>query len=226
MTRRGFLAAWAPAEPLLIAAASDLASLEPELARLVPFPVRFSFGSSGMLARQIANGAPFDVFLSADEQVARDLERRRKLLPGALYATGRVALWSKQPALRDWNTLRTARFRHLAIANPQHAPYGRAAQQALASAGYWEGLKARTVLAENVRQAFQFAESGNAEVCLTAWSLVQAKGGTLVDAALHQPIRQVGAVVKASPHQAQGAAFLTALTGASGRALLQSKGFE
>lgn len=227
MKRRVWLAAaFAPTEPLLVAAASDLASLEPDLVQLVSQPVRFSFGSSGMLARQVENGAPFDVFLSADEGLALDLARRGKLLPGQLYATGRLALWSKQPVLRQWTALGAPRFRHLAIANPQHAPYGRAAKQALERAGYWAALASRTVLAENVRQTLQFAESGNADVCLTAWSLVHAKGGTLVEAALHDPIRQVGAVVKASPRQQQAAAFLAALTGASGRALLRSRGFE
>ena len=220
------MAAWAPVEPLLIAAASDLGSLEPELARLVPFPLRFSFGSSGMLARQVDSGAPFDVFLSADEKLSLDLVKRGKLLPGRLYATGRVALWSKQPALRSLDGLRSQSFRHLALANPQHAPYGRAARQALERSGLWRSLEPRVVLAENVRQSLQFAESGNADVCLTAWSLVHAKGGTLVDSALHEPIRQVGAVVRATSRSKQSAEFLNALCDQGGQALLHARGFE
>ena len=209
-----------------MAAASDLGSLEPELAKLVPFPLRFSFGSSGMLARQVASGAPFDLFLSADAALSSDLVKRGKLWPVRKYATGRVALWSKQAALRALDGLRTARFRHLALANPQHAPYGRAARQALERAGLWTLLSSRVVLAENVRQALQFAESGNADVCLTAWSLVYAKGGVLVDAGLHAPIQQVGAVVRGAPGAKPAAEFLDALCGERGRALLRSRGFE
>jgi len=227
LTRRRWLAAWLAPEELLVSAASDLAALEPGLRALAPGGgVRFTFGSSGMLARQIEHGAPFDVFLSADAARAEALAATGKLLSPRLYAVGRVGLWSKSGAWRALDDLRRRPFQNLAIANPAHAPYGRAARQALERAGLWRAVERRVVLAENVRQAWQFAESGNAEVCLTAWSLVHGRGGVLVEAALHEPIRQVGGVVKRSTRQRRAQAFLDALTGEAGRRLLQGGGLE
>jgi molybdate transport system substrate-binding protein len=225
VTRRTWLAAfWA--DELLVAAASDLSPLEPQLRRLSNGAVRFSFGSSGLLARQVASGAPFDLFLSADAARAEDLARAGHLLAPRVYAIGRVALWSKQPGWKSLTDLQTRPFRHLALANPAHAPYGRAARQALERSGLWRGVESRVVLAENVRQAWQFAESGNAEVCFTAWSLVHARGGLLVDASLHEAIRQVGGVVASSSRRKRAEAFLEALTGQAGQRILQSGGME
>ena len=234
LSRRGWLAAFLAddrlpaffADDLLVAAASDLASLEPDLRRLAGGAVRFSFGSSGMLARQVENGAPFDVFLSADGARARALSKAGALLAPRVYAVGRVALWSKSGAFRTLDDLRLRPYRHLAMANPAHAPYGRAARQALERSRLWSAVEPRVVLAENVRQAWQFAESGNAEVCLTAWSLVYARGGLLVDRALHEPIQQVGGVVARSSRRRRAEAFLSALTGEEGRRVLLASGFE
>lgn len=212
MNRRAFLA-WAAPPELLIAAASDLAPVERELAGLVAARCRFTFGSSGMLARQITHGAPYDVFLSADEKYAGAGAR--------LYAIGRLALWSRNGAVKDLAAL--AGVRWVAMANPEHAPYGRAARQALERAGIWPRVRQKIVLAENVRQAFQFAESGNANACLVAYPLVRARGGILLDAKLHDPLRQMARVVKPS---VAADAFLDALTSPRGKALLKAAGFE
>lgn len=226
MTRRRWLSALLAPDDLLIAAASDLSALEPQLLRLAGAAAKFTFGSSGMLARQIENGAPFDVFLCADAPRAEALAKLRRLHPPRLYAIGRIALWSKSGQFRALADLRERPFRHLALANPAHAPYGRAARQALERSGLWPAVEPRVVLAENVRQAWQFAESGNAEVCLTAWSLVHRRRGFAVDAALHEPLRQLGGVVKSSRLQARSRAFLDALTSEAGRQLLAANGFE
>lgn len=212
MNRRSFLAG-ALAPELLIAAASDLAPLERDLAALVPARCRFTFGSSGMLARQIAHGAPYDVFLSADDKYGGAGARP--------YAIGRLALWSQGAKVKDLAAL--ANVRWIAIANPEHAPYGRAARQTLERSGLWPRVRDKIVLAENVRQAFQFAESGNADACLVAYPLVRPRGGLRLDAKLHDPLRQVGRVVKRSP---AADAFLEALTGPRGQTMLKAAGFE
>lgn len=214
------------ADPLLVAAASDLAPLDAELKAGFDQPVTFTYGASGMLARQIENGAPFDVLLSADDLVIEPLIKKGRLEPDTrrIYAIGRVALWSKTGAIRSLNELPKARV--IAIANPAHAPYGRAAHQALEKAGLLAQVKDRLVMAESVRQAFQFAESGNADVCLTAWSLVYDKGGVQLDDALHQPLRQVAAVNRKSKRRKDAYAFLEYLVSDATRSLFATHGFN
>jgi molybdate transport system substrate-binding protein len=220
-----------PAE-ILVAAAADLARIQPHIsasfAKTTRCQARFSLGASGMLARQIANGAPFDVYLSANEKFTRDLEAAGKLAPGSVrvYAQGRLALWSRSERIRTLQDLLAPEVRHVAIANPLHAPYGVAAQQALKNQGLWEKLAGKIVYGENVQQALNFAETGNADAVLTAWSLVFDRGGILIPAAWHAPIRQVGAVVKSTRHPEAALAFLDFLTGPEGRQLLGRFGFE
>jgi molybdate transport system substrate-binding protein len=217
MRRRRFIvaaaaSAWAlPAcadgGPARVAAASDLQFALPELATLFErtqlHRVALSFGSSGNFARQIRQGAPLDLFLSADEsfvfQLADDgLTADR----GALYALGRIALLVPaastiplDPRLaglgRGWTPAQ--RF---AIANPEHAPYGRAAREALQRLGWWTRIEPGLVLGENVSQATQFVSSGAAQAGITAASLALAPAVAahtrhlLLDESLHQPLRQ------------------------------------
>ncbi|MFN7923659.1 MAG: molybdate ABC transporter substrate-binding protein [Bryobacteraceae bacterium] len=216
---------------LTVAAASDLSHLEPQLRDLAQrggVAVRFVFGSSGQLAQQIRQGAPYDVFLSANERYARDLEKEGVLSPGTLkeYARGRVALWSPAGKLKSLDELAAPAVRHVAIANPVHAPYGAAAKQILERRNLWAALSGRIVFAENVRQAAQFAESGNADAGLVAWALVKERGAVPIDASLHDPIVQVGGVVAKSAIAADGARFLAILTGDSGKALLAQAGYD
>ncbi|MBX9737856.1 MAG: molybdate ABC transporter substrate-binding protein [Phycisphaerales bacterium] len=183
-------------------------------------PVRFTFGSSGMLARQIENGAPFDVFLSADDEFVNKLGDRVE--DRFAYAAGRLAIWSKSGKYQRLGELEAAKV--IAIANPATAPYGRAAKAALERAGLWERVKSRVVYAESVRQAFQFAESGNADVCLCSGTFVLSKGGTVVREAA--PLRQVAARVKGSPNEAAGRVFLDWLRSRAGQAVLRQGGLE
>ena len=189
-------------------------------------PLRFTFGPSGSLARQIASGAPYDVFLSADEARVKELLESGDLLAGSVvsYAQGRVAIWSKGGKFRSLADLAGAS--HLAIANPAIAPYGLAARQALERSGLWAKVSARIVYGESVRQALEYAESGNVDVALTAWSLVVHQGGVPVPANLHEPIRQQGGVVKSSKNPAAGRAFLRFLVSPEGRRLLSENGFQ
>ncbi len=207
---------------LIVAAASDLAPLEASLKKAYGEGVRFSFGSSGSLLQQIQNGAPFDVFLSANERYIADGMAAGALMgPARPYATGRVALYSKSGTVRTLEQLRDPKILHIAIANPAYAPYGAAAKRALESAGLWEVLKPKLVFGENVRQTLQYAESGNVEAAIVSWSLVHDVGGVQIAGAT---VEQAGAVVK-STHNADGARrFLDWIATGGGQAVLKSHG--
>lgn len=202
---------------LLVAAAADLA---PAVERLkAGFPgVKFVLGSSGMLARQIENGAPFDVFLSASEQYVRDLAGRGKIRGDSVftYAFGRLGL----AGVADLDALRGVRL--IAMPNPLHAPYGVAARQALEKRGVWPAVEKKIVYGENVRQALQFYESRNADAVLTSWTLLKGKGVQL-PAAWHAPVRQAAGAVSAKP---EARAFLEYLRSGKARAILVDCGLE
>jgi len=210
---------------ITVAAAADLAPLEQPLARAFG-PLRFALGSSGMLARQIENGVPYDVFLSADEKLVAGLAASGRLIPDSVrvYAYGRLALWSKDGSIKRIEDLGNPRVRHVAIANPAHAPYGMAAREVLEKQGYWQALQGRIVYGENVRQAVQFAESGNADAVIAAWSLLKDRGGILLPASWHSPIRQAGGIVKGTSQPESARRFLDFLTSPAGRALLARYG--
>jgi molybdate transport system substrate-binding protein len=181
-----------------------------------------------MLANQIRNGAPYDAYLSANQQYVEMLASSGDLDPKSvvLYATGRLALFALRNDLRSLDALTHSEVRHIAIANPAHAPYGVAAQQVLMSLEVWERLKPKIVLGENVRQTLQLAESGNAEIALVAWSLVRDKGGVLIPGNHHQPIRQVGGVVARSGRQADAHHLFELLRSPAGRDLLRRWGYD
>jgi len=168
-------------EPVRVAAASDLSFAFEQLGRdfraETGQSVTFSFASTGVLARQLQAGAPFDVFAAAHVSFVRDVVQAGACDAATQvnYARGRLALWTRAGtaapprALRD---LTDARYRKIAIANPDHAPYGRAARQALERLGLYEELRPKLVFGENVRQAFQLAESGNVDAAIIALSHV------------------------------------------------------
>ena len=204
---------------LLVAAASDLA---PAVERLqAGFPAaKFVLGSSGTLARQIDNGAPFDVLLAANEQYARDLAAKGKVRPESVfvYAVGRLGL----AGAPDLAALADPKVRRIAMANPLHAPYGVAARQALEKRGLWAAVEKKIVYGENVRQALQFYESKNVDAVLTSWTLVKDKGVKL-PAEWHAPVRQAAAAVTAKP---EARAFLDYLRSEKARAILADCGLE
>ncbi len=196
-------------EAPVVAAASDLQFALEEIAAAFTaetgLRVRLSMGSSGNFARQIREGAPFEIFLSADEQFILDLARDGHARDvGDLYAIGRIVVTvppgSALVADGTLASLRAAlaegRIVRFAIANPDHAPYGRRAREALQQAGLWEAIQPFLVLGENVSQAAQFALSGNAEGGIIALSLAMAPQlrdrGTsdLIPEGFHEPLRQ------------------------------------
>jgi molybdate transport system substrate-binding protein len=220
------LASSAHAADLLIAAASDLAPFTAAFEKsFTSAKIRFSIGSSGSLARQIENGAPFDVFLSASEQYVRSLAASGDLDPSTVmvYATGRLGLWSADGSVRSIEDLGKPQIKHVAIPNPEFAPYGVAGRKALETRGLWKRIEPKIVYAENVRQALQFAETRNADAVITSWTVLKDRG-ILLPAEWHDPIRQAGGVVKRSAQSAAARDFLKFLTGAEGQRILQSGG--
>jgi molybdate transport system substrate-binding protein len=187
--------------------------------------VVFTLASSGSLAHQVENGAPFDVFLSANDQYVKDLAASGHVDPSSVivYATGRLALWSRDGSVKSLDDLKKPSVKHLAIPNPEHAPYGVAARQALEDRKLWTQIQPKIVYGENVSQALQFAESGNADAVITSWTLLKGRGILLPDS-WHKPIRQAGAVVKSSRQTALAQEFLKFLASPEGRKILESGG--
>lgn len=228
-------------QPLSIAAASDLQPVLPALVTAFETesrqPVRVTFGSSGNFFSQIRNGAPFDVFLSADEDYPKSLVAEGKGDAASLYvyAIGQLVVWSRTTAgfdvARGLLVVADAAVRRVAIANPAHAPYGRAALAALASAGLADRARPKLVLGENATQAAQFVQSGNAEVGLLPLALALAPALStrgryiVVPAHLHPPIVQAAVVVSASPRKAAAAQFLAFLKTDAVVARLAASGF-
>jgi molybdate transport system substrate-binding protein len=219
-----------------IAAASDLARAFEELGKLYTARTGvtplFTFGSSGLLAKQIEQGAPYAVYAAANQRFVDDLIAGGHC-DGAskrLYARGRLVVWSKtEPVLRLVDLTGPA-FRKIAIANPEHAPYGVAAREALRAAQLWDPLVGRMVYAENVRQALQWAQDGQADAAIVALSLatVTEGGRTMnVNPALHAPLDQAAAVCAeaGSPAALHGAQFLELLAAPEGKEIMQRYGF-
>lgn len=224
--------------PLRVAAAADLALAFKEIGAAYQKQsgdkVIFSFGSTGLLERQIAEGAPFDLFAAANVAFADDAIRSGACTAQGkqLYARGRIVVWWRRDAHveppRTIADLGDKRFVKLAIANPAHAPYGQAARQALQKAGIWPATQPRLVFGENVQQTLQFAQSGNAEAAIVALSLaVIADGGyLLIPESLHQPIDQEMVVCGKDPARMRRArAFASFVNAPAGRAIMKRYGF-
>lgn len=191
------------------------------------------YGSSGKLLTQIEQGAPFDLFFSADSAYPQQLVAQGKAGgPPVPYAVGRIVLWS---ASLDMKSVKVAdlaepRFGRIAIANPQHAPYGKRAEQALRAAGIWEQLQPRLVYGENIGQAAQFAQSGNARVGIIAQSLALAPamaGGSYVAVppSMYQPLQQSFVPTRRGAANPMAREFAQFVQGAAARAILARYGF-
>lgn len=227
-----------PADELRIAVAANAA---PALRALAgAFEVATSqravvaSASTGKLYAQIVNGAPFDLLFAADAERPRRLEAEGRAVGGSrfAYAIGRLVLWSADPDLVDSEgaVLREGRFRHLAIANPELAPYGLAARRTLEALGLWEALAGRRVVGENVGQALQFVAAGAAELGFVAASQLAGDAGARlggsrweVPAALHPPIEQQAIVLRDSE---AARAFVGFVRSERGAGILVGHGYE
>jgi len=191
--------------------------------------VRLSSGSTGKLYAQIVNGAPFDIFFAADTERPELLDSKRVTIAGSRfnYALGRLALWGPRQSTVSRASLRTAPFRHLAIASPKLAPYGAAAKQALENLELWGQITDRVVTGENVSQTYQFVYTGNAEFGFVAYTQLAgaAKKHTywLVPAELHAPLVHTAVMLKDS-----GAArdFMSFTRSAPAREIIAAHGYD
>lgn len=221
---------------LTVAAAADLQFAFTDIGKLYEQQtgnkVTFVFGSTGQLAQQIENGAPYDMLAAANISYVNDLAAKGLALQDsvALYARGRIVIAvNKQSgvAATTLDDLLANNIKHVAIANPDHAPYGVAAMQALQSAGVWDKLQVKLVYGENVRQTLQYVQSGEAEAGIVALSVANVPEitWTLVDDALHKPLDQALAVMTSSKQSDLAKQFITFVGSAQGRPIMRQYGF-
>jgi molybdate transport system substrate-binding protein len=197
---------------------------------------RLVVGSTGKLFAQVKNGAPFQVFLSADEATPRRMVREGLAVNGSqfTYATGRLVLWSRQAGVVDarGDVLKQGRFAHLAIADPKLAPYGAAAMEVMGQLGVQAALQPRLVQGESIGQTFQFVTSGNAELGFVALSHVMQDGkisegsAWVVPATMHTALKQDAVLLVRGKDDAAAAAFLAYLRSDAAKALVRGYGYE
>ena len=223
---------------LIVAAAADLTPAFQELGlrftEYTGIEVVFTFGSTGQLTQQIEQGAPVDVFAAANRAYIDELDQVGLLLSDtiALYGQGRITLWTRADSVLTFaglDDLTQSGVNRVAIANPEHAPYGVAAREALQSAGLWDSIQPKLILGENIAQTLQYAETGNVDVAIVALSLSIAAGDegryVLIPAELHNPLDQVLAVVAATPHEAAAREFAAFINREAGREIMRRYGF-
>ncbi len=231
----------AQGKEIRIAAAADLkfamGELSGQFERQTGTKVNVTYGSSGNFFSQIQNGAPFDLFFSADIEYPRKLEAAGLAEPGTLYeyAIGRLVIWTPADAKVDvakegWKSLLDASVEKVAIANPEHAPYGRAAIAALQRAGIYEQVKSKLVYGENISQAAQFVQSGSAQAGIIAMSLAVSpamRDGKRWDilAEMHPALEQGAIVLKDPKNKDAAQTFLEFVKSASSRAIFAKYGF-
>lgn len=196
--------------------------------------VELTYGSSGKFHTQIQQGAPFDIFFSADVGFARELKASGQAITDPkLYAIGRIVLWS---AVRDASKMTLAdltdpALRKIAIANPQHAPYGKRAEEALRAAGLWDKIQEKLVFGENIAQTAQYVQSGAADIGIIALSLavnqeLASKGGyALIPADMHSPLEQAYVVTKHGEGNALASGFADYMATSDARHIMTRYGF-
>lgn len=195
-----------------------------------------AYGATGQFYTQIKNGAPFEVFLAADDSTPEKLEKEGDIVPGSrfTYASGTLALWSAKDGYIDGTdkVLLANQFKHLSIANPKAAPYGLAATQVLAKLGLTDKVKAKIVEGQNITQAYQFVSTGNAELGFVALSQIYKDGQVsegsawIVPEAMHDPIRQDAVILKKGEHNPAAQALAEYLKGPKATAIIKSYGYH
>jgi molybdate transport system substrate-binding protein len=194
--------------------------------------VQLSLGSSGKLYAQVVNGAPFDVFFSADQHKPLALEQRQLAVDGSrfTYATGALALWSRADTPGALEQLERGEFSRLALANQRLAPYGAAAVQTLESLSLTSATQSKWVVGENIAQTFQFIHSGNAGLGFVARSqLAAVPAGAnvwLVPESLHVPINQDAMILRRTQNPQESAALLAYIASAEARDVITAHGYS
>ena len=220
-----------------VAAAADLSrafgELGPAFQQKTGIEPVFSFGSTGLLTKQIEQGAPFDLLAAANVEYADEVAKTGECdaTTRSMYARGRLVVWtaaSVTPPSRI-EDLADARFARIAIANPEHAPYGVAARAAMQKAGIWSSVEPRMVYGENVQQTLQFAQTGNADAAVIALSLSTVTDGGKalpVDPSLHDPIDQAMIVCKNGGNADGAKQFEAFVASPAGREIMTRYGFR
>ncbi|WP_342247268.1 molybdate ABC transporter substrate-binding protein [Pseudomonas sp. OTU5201] len=195
-----------------------------------------AYGATGQFYTQIKNGAPFEVFLSADDTTPAKLEKEGESMPGSrfTYAIGTLVLWSAQDGYVDaqGDVLKTGQYKHLSIANPKTAPYGLAATQVLEKLGLTKTVAPKLVEGQNITQALQFVSSGNAELGFVALSQVYKDGkitsgsAWIVPAEMHEPIRQDALILKKGETNPAAKALVDYLKGPKAAEVIKSYGYQ
>lgn len=218
-----------------VAAASDLSfalkEISQQFEKETNIKVIISFGSTGMLSQQIENGAPFDIFFAANEKYINTLEEKGLIIPNTkqLYVQGRLVLAVHEgfkSNIKNLKDLLQPSVKRVAIANPDHAPYGIAAKEVLIKLGLWNKLGPKLVYAENVRQAIQFIQTGDAHAGIVAQSVVNVPDikYTIIDNTLHQPINQIVAIIKTTRTEKEARKFIDFVM-EDGKGIMQRYGF-
>jgi len=236
-----FAASPAFADTTLVAVASDFTKPMTEIAaafeKATGHSAKLSFGSSGKAFAQIQSGAPFEVYLSASEKYPLELEKSGHAVADShfVYAIGKLVLWSATPGYVDaqGNILKTGGFKHIALADPTHAPYGVAAEEVMQSLGVLDKLRPLFVQGENIAQTFQFVSTGNAELGFIAFAQVididsgniGTGSGWLIPSHLHGPFRQTAVLLKKGADNPAALALVDFLKSPAALAIIEKYGF-
>lgn len=221
---------------LTVSAASNLQTAFTEIGtqfeKQTGTKIIFNFGATGSLAQQIAQGAPVDLFAAADRATVDDLAARGLVLTDTIqvYARGQIVLYTRGDSalqLQSLADLARPEIKRVAIANPEHAPYGAAAQEALQDAGLWSAVQPKIIFAENIQQTQQYADTGNVDAAIVAYSLAVGSKGRWVPIpqGLYRPIDQALGVVKGAKNERDARAFSAFVVGRAGRAILEKYGY-
>lgn len=223
------------AKTVRVAAASDLSKafvdVANEFEKQTGIKASFDFGSSGLLAKQIEQGAPFFLYAAANKGFAEQAIKSGKCdaSTAQLYSRGRVVLWGKNGTPATLAELVDPKYKRIGLANPDHAPYGKAAEEAMQKAGIYDQVKDRLVLAENVQAAMTYAKEGSVDVAFIALALAisnKSEGYAAVELDLHAPLEQTMVVCGKGP-EAEAARKLAAfIVGDQGRAIMERYGFS
>ncbi len=229
-------AAPSSSKELIVSAAADLQPAFTEIGaafeKETGTHVLFNFGSTGQLAQQIGQGAPVDLFAAADRSYVNNLAAQGMILSDTvqLYARGRITLWTRADSavqLQSLTDLTRSDVRRIAIANPEHAPYGVAAREALQRAGVWDTVQPKLVFGENVAQTKQYAETGNVDAAIISLSLSVGFPGrwVLIPQELHNPLDQALGIIKGAKNEQSARSFVTFVGSPAGRAVMVKYGF-
>lgn len=225
----------AQAKEVRVAAASDLTRAFTEVGaafeKKTGIKASFNFGSSGLLAKQIEQGAPFALYAAANKSFVDQVVKAGKCDPttAQLYSRGRLVMWAKNGAPAKIADLVDPKYKRIGIANPDHAPYGKAAKQALEKAGIYEQIKDRIVLGENISATFTYAKEGSVDIALVALSLATSTDASMyspVELDLHDPLEQTMVVCGKGPEADAARQLADFIVGDEGRSIMERYGFS